>query len=84
MAKDCCECTTQLMKLNQAAAQSPDKADFKAMEYEFKHAKDCLMNVTSRNGRLNAGDLKELEKQLQFTCPPLAAQHDLLRELLGE
>ena len=73
------------MQLNQQAAKSPAEADFKAMEDEYKKTKDCLSTVTNHlGGKLKAEELKELERQLQLRCPPLATQHELLRELLGE
>ncbi len=85
IAKGCCECTSQLVKLNEQAAKSPAEADFKALEDEYKKTKDCLSTVTNHlGGRLKAEELKELEKQLQLKCPPLGTQHELLRELLGE
>ena len=84
MAKGCCECTAHLLELNQQAAQSPDKADFKALEAEFNRAKECLATVSNRFGKLKTEELPLLEKQLQPTCPQLAAQHELLRQLLAE
>ncbi len=84
IAKGCCDCTNQLMQLNQQAAKTPAEADFKAMEAEYKKTKECLTNVTNSLGKVKVEELGELEKQLQPRCPALAAQHELLRELLVE
>ena len=70
--------------MNQQAAKTPGKADFKALEAEYQRSKECLATVTNHFGKLKTGELAQLEKQLQPKCPNLAAQHDLLRELLGE
>ncbi len=84
MAKGCCECTTHLLELNQQTAQPPENVDFKVLEAEYQRTKDCLGTVTTHFGKLKKEELAQLEKQLQTKCPNLAAQHDLLRELLGE
>ncbi|MEO6036772.1 MAG: hypothetical protein ABIQ93_00075 [Saprospiraceae bacterium] len=84
IAKGCCECTTHLIELNRQAAQSPDKADFKVLEAEFNRTKACLATVSSHFGKLKTEEIPQLEKQLQPKCPQLAAQHDLLRQLLAE
>ncbi|MEO6758393.1 MAG: hypothetical protein ABIO24_02985 [Saprospiraceae bacterium] len=80
----CCDCSARLLDMNQQAAQAPDKADFKALEAEFQHTKTCLDTAITRLGKLKPEELPELEKQLQPKCPRLAAQHDLLRQLLAE
>ncbi len=82
LSKGCCECTAKLLELNQQAAQSPEKADFKALEAEYQHTKECIATVTNNLGKLKTEELPELEKQLQTTCPTLASQRELLQELL--
>ncbi len=82
LSKGCCECTARLLALNQQAAQSPEKADFKALEAEYQLTKACIATVTNNLGSLKTEELPQLEKQLQATCPALASQRELLQELL--
>lgn len=84
MAKDCCECTSALLELNQRAAQAPAEADFKALEAEYQRTRTCLATVTSNFGKLKTEELTALKIHLQPKCPNLAGQHELLREMLGE
>lgn len=82
LSKGCCECTSKLIELNQQAAQSPEKADFKALEAEYQRTKECMATVTNNLGKITVEELPQLEKQLQITCPTLAPQRELLQELL--
>ncbi len=83
-----CDCTAQLAALNkQAETMSSDTAvhvDFRALQTEYEKAKECAATVTTRFGKLKPEELTEIEKSLALKCPDLAAQHDLLRELMGE
>ena len=82
MSKGCCECTARLLELNRQMAQTPEKADFKALESEYIRTKECLTTMTNYLGKLKAGELPQLEKQLQVTCPDLVSQRELLQEMV--
>ena len=82
MSKGSCECTARLLELNRQMAQTPEKADFKALESEYMRTKDCLTTMTNYLGKLKAEELPQLEKQLQVTCPDLVSQRELLQEML--
>ncbi len=87
-----CDCTAALGPLNQkAAAQTADsseQANFYALlqqiQLENTKAKDCLAAVTAQYGKLTPETFIEIEKILAVKCPAMAANGELLREMLGE
>lgn len=83
-----CECTLQLVALNQkaqaAASDTSQRIDFQAMQAEYEKSKECAATLATRFGKLKSAEIIEVEKSLALKCPDLAAQRDLLRELMGE
>lgn len=83
-----CACTLQLVALNQKAqaadADTSQKIDFQAMQAEYEKSKECAATLVTRFGKLKPAEIAEVEKSLALKCPDLAAQRDLLRELMGE
>lgn len=83
-----CGCTLQLVALNQkaqaAASDTSQVIDFQTMQAEYEKAKECAATLVTRFGKLNPAEIAEVEKSLTLKCPDLAAQRDLLRELMGE
>jgi len=83
-----CACTLQLVALNQkaqaAAADTAQVIDFQTMQVEYEKAKECAATLVTRFGKLDPSEIVEVEKSLALRCPDLAAQRDLLRELMGE
>ena len=83
-----CECTLQLVALNQkaqsAAADTSQSIDFQTMQAEYEKSKECAATLVTRFGKLKPTEIAEVEKSLALKCPDLAAQRDLLRELMGE
>jgi hypothetical protein len=79
-----CNCTAQLLALNQRAAESPETADFQTIELEFGRAKYCVGNLLARGGKTKKQAWEALEKDLGRECPDLMAQRELIDELLAE
>ena len=83
-----CECTLQLVALNQkaqvAASDTSQRIDFQTMQAEYEKSKECAATLVTRFGKLKPTEIVEVEKSLALKCPDLAAQRDLLRELMGE
>ena len=88
MASAYCECTLQLVALNQkaqsAAADTSQSIDFQTMQAEYEKSKECAATLVTRFGKLKPTEIAEVQKSLALKCPDLAAQRDLLRELRGE
>jgi hypothetical protein len=82
-----CECTVQLVVLNQQA----DTADrtqlghyFKKMQDEYLKVKDCTATIIGQFGHLNVAELDTVNMLLKTRCPELADKREQLQELLGE
>jgi hypothetical protein len=79
-----CNCTAQLLALNQRAAESPETADFQTIEAEFGRAKYCVGNLLARGGKTKKQAWEAIEKDLARECPDLVAQRELVEELLAQ
>ncbi|MFN0034195.1 MAG: hypothetical protein ACKVUS_03950 [Saprospiraceae bacterium] len=79
MAKSLCGCTAALLALNQQAESASDSLAFRNIAAEFEKARACAATLG-----FQPDDRAALETTLQTHCPALAAQQDLLLELLGE
>ena len=92
IAKVYCDCTAALAPLNQkAATQASDsigQAAFYALlqqiQQENAKAKECLITITAQYGKLPPDAFADIEKILARQCPAMAANGELLREMLGE
>jgi hypothetical protein len=79
IAKNICQCSTSLLDLNKAAAVIDTGAiDFEGIQTAFEKTKACIANQ-----HVKAEDLPEVRKSLAIKCPELAAETELLTELLG-
>ena len=79
LAKAICACSSQLMELNKQAANAPQGAiDFEGIQTAFAVAKTCIAKQ-----HIKPEDRLEVEKQLSVQCPELAAEGELLEELIG-
>lgn len=77
IAKGVCDCSTPLLDLNKKAAAGKDSIDFEAIQTAFLEARKCIVNQ-----HMKSDDLSEVQKALLIKCPELAAETDLLEELL--
>ncbi len=77
IAKGLCDCTSNLLDINKQAVAA-DSIDFEGIQTAFNKTKACIINQ-----RLKADDLPEVEKVLGLHCPALAAEAELLEELLA-
>lgn len=92
IARAYCECTTSLGPLNQkAATQSEDSTNtasfyalLREMEAEHAKAKECLISVMARHGKLSDEELDLIEQTIAQKCPLMSGQPELTRELLGQ
>ncbi len=86
-----CECMTRLVQMNKDMQEKVEKdtseqaiALFRALEDAYQEAKECSGTLIGQFGKLKPEELPAIEKMLAQKCPELAAQHDLLQEMLGE
>ena len=77
MARGICDCSTQLLALNKQVASSQDSIDFEGIQTAFEKTRTCITEQ-----RMKKEDLPEVQKILLVKCPELAAQPELLQELL--
>lgn len=78
IAKGVCDCSASLLNLNKQAVAGQDSIDFEAIQTAFQDARKCIVEQ-----RMKAEDLPEVQKALLVKCPELAAETELLGELLG-
>lgn len=78
LAKSLCACTAQLLALNQQAQTANDSLSFRNIATEFEKARDCVAGLD-----IKAENKAGLELALVTKCPNLAANKDLLLELIG-
>ena len=78
IAKGICACSSQLLQLNKQAANSQGAIDFEAIQTEFANTKVCIAKQ-----HIKPEDRAEVEKQLLVQCPELAAETELLQELVN-
>lgn len=78
IAKGISECSATLLNLNKQAANAPDSMAFEAIQAEFEKAKTCIVDQ-----RMKPEDLAEVKKVLALKYPALAAETELLEELMG-
>ena len=78
IAQAICDCTSQLMNLNKQAASTQDSMDFEGIQAEFEKARTCIAKQ-----KLKAEERPEVGKALALRCPELAAEPELLSELMG-
>lgn len=79
LAKSLCACTSELLALNKQAQTSSDSLAFRNIAAEFDKVRTC----TAKLG-IKPEDRAALELALTTHCPALAAQPELLLELLGQ
>lgn len=79
LAKSLCGCSAQLLNLNKQAEAASDSLAFRNIAAEFEKARACAIRLG-----IKPDDRAILETTLQARCPALAAQTELLSELLGE
>ena len=77
-AKGICACSAQLLQLNKQAAKAQGTIDFEGIQTEFANTKVCIAKL-----HLKPEYRTEVEKQLLVQCPELAAEKELLAELLN-
>ena len=77
-AQSVCDCSAELLRLNKAAAQDT-VINFEAIQAEYNKALSCVHAL-----HLKPEEMAELEKALASKCPELAAEQELLGELLGK
>jgi hypothetical protein len=77
IATGICGCTEQLLNLNKQAATSTDSIDFEGIQQEFEKARACIVEQ-----RMKPEDMAPVQKSLEVKCPALAAEAELLGELL--
>jgi hypothetical protein len=78
MAKSICGCSSELLHLNKLAAGTTDDIDFEGIQTAFEKTKSCIANQ-----RMKPEDISTVRKTLEIQCPELAAEKNLLDELLG-
>ncbi len=79
LAKSLCSCTDQLLSLNKLAQTASDSLSFRNVADEFEKARKCVSNLG-----IKPEERATLELALNTHCPLLAAQENLLSELLGQ
>ena len=79
IAKGICDCSAQLMQMNKEAANAQGPIDFEGIEAAFAKTKACIAKQ-----RMKPEDRQEVEKALALKCPELAAENELLQELIGD
>lgn len=79
IAKGICDCSAELMEMNKQAAKSEGPIDFEGIEAAFTKTKACIAQQ-----HMKSEDRQGVEKSLAIICPELAAEFDLLQELIGE
>jgi hypothetical protein len=88
-----CECTTDLVALNQKMMQSfkdsTIKVDFQQMQLENQKVQDCLVTVVAKYGKLSPVELNQVKSKVVVNCPNLAQLNpeqleNQLKETLGE
>lgn len=79
LAKSLCDCTNELLALNKQAQTASDSLAFRNIAAEFDKVRTC----TAKLG-IKPDDRAALELALTTHCPALAAQQELLLELLGQ
>jgi cyanate lyase len=93
IAKVYCECTKDLVILNQKMMNSMKdttiKVDFQQFQTENTKANECLTTVVAKYGKLSVNEIKQVKSLITLQCPELSklnpAQLDnQLKETLGE
>lgn len=79
LAKSLCDCSEQLMALNQQAEKSSDSLSFRNIATAFEKTRACAAKLG-----IKAEDTTALRLALATQCPALAAHPDILPELLGK
>ena len=78
-AKAICSCAAQLMDLNKQAAQPGGKIDFEGIQAAFENTKNCIARQ-----KIHPEAIPEVEQALGKLCPELAAEKELLDELIDK
>lgn len=79
LAKSLCDCTAQLITLNEAAQNTPDSLAFRNIATAFEKTKDCVSGL-----EIKPEDRAGIESVMDKKCPKLSSQKELLIELLGQ
>jgi hypothetical protein len=87
MAASYCECGAGMAKINQSMqALSENDPAFTQyldqLQLEYEKAGQCLLPVINELGPLTQGDMAQFQAALQAKCPELAANKELIQELL--
>ncbi len=87
MADAYCECTASLVRLNRQVDTAEHRhlsRYFEQIETAYEQARECMAAVIGQYGLLNDAEMDSLRHILQYRCPAVADQRDLLQELLGQ
>lgn len=79
IAASVCDCTAQLLSMNQQAAADTGKVNFEAIQAEFEKSKACIFNQ-----HMKPEDLPEVKSALAKKCPQLANEAELTDELMDK
>jgi hypothetical protein len=83
-----CECSAQLIQLNQKAEDMrSDTAalNLEELSMEYEKVKECAGIIIGQNGgRLKPDLMNQVNKILLEKCPEVAKQSDLIQEMLAE
>ncbi|HAD13138.1 MAG TPA: hypothetical protein DCF33_11970 [Saprospirales bacterium] len=79
LAKSLCQCTSELLVLNQKAQSSPDSLAFQQIEQAFNKAKACSQALG-----IKKEEQPVLETSLQSFCPDLMQYPELIQELTSQ
>lgn len=86
-----CECMSRVVQMNKDMSERVAKDTgaqtmvlFEELEKAHEQAKECSGTIIGQFGKLKPEELPAIEKILVKQCPELAAQRDLLQEMLGE
>lgn len=79
LAKSLCDCSAQLLALNQQAQTANDSLSFRNIVDEFEKTRNCVAGL-----KIKAENRAGLEIALATKCPSLAANKDFLTELIGQ
>jgi len=79
LSRALCLCANQLLLLNQAHATKSDSLSFREIFLEFEKTRACVTALG-----IKPEDRPALDASMGVHCPVLAAEAELLRELMGE
>lgn len=78
LANSLCNCTENLLNLNEGAQKSPDSLLFRKIALAFEQSKKCVLKIG-----ISPADQISVESVLPQKCPRLAQEKALLFELFS-